>query len=978
MSSQNFNQSMSYFCGDSQATGLFMEAIYHGSNYLNPLNTKEQPNVINGTSLENILYAKNYSKSAKIPNMNDNDIHNQFVDFIIRTALFHREVDKSTQVSDAKINSNEIVTNGVKTMLKKQLKDILASDYDGMLKIKKWLYTDNATNSTPHITNPSNAITLELIGLTKYSSYFEYLNATCLLALLGALTTDVVPNVSNIEMFAKLKTIVPENTFDLSTSLVVNIKNMTIIDFINQLTGDCRDNKDANFTSLGNLCPGSFVSNAKTILNHLEQIYNTVNDKEVYMMINKNVLDVLVTHLYSTSSTILGGIPTLHDFIKNTDPNTNSDKVIEMIKENLKKMNTEQMRLSLETKLINALNSSIKVASNVLSVGSYTRVQNNRYATKLFENVFLNWENLDRDAREFYRVHLHLFKKKPDSLGHFSESLGWQDVNDMLDTPNYVKLLKRDEIRINLMKVDRMSPDVLFGRTLPFLPISDDSVKVWYTDAVKGHPVPLNISDLSETFFQDLYNCVYKSDTSVCRFNSMTLNIPSDFTKVEKNNADFSIADIMVIKNFIASRKQPQKTQVNESHSFESLFIEDMVSRTMYKRDESGQLYYVSADGKNVPYDGQFIKYETCLGSVLSGDNKTCSTLVRECLLSGDKNELSECMSKLQNANLFEVAHEEFENADPDVIVQILRTFGIGRVISLDPILGEMSVPQSFESWKDTRLNELRPALRNAILNDTKLCDYLKGAISFVTHNPAILNKNLRSQLNMRSKSIENDTYLKALGKTEYANLNETSIKHKLFDAQMFVKAITYPQIAITSRAHVTAPFNNVITGGGFIINPNQSLMKGGNPSWEDSIMRKLKRNGNTSYLVDLLMENLFSDMKSGGIPLNDSDYLKVKDGIKKLAHGEEKLTRYYSMLRALADLALFFKASGCVEPSDNIRELSLEDIVSRQDTLQYLYNNISSVQNCINENIQDQNSKCKELVGMYELLVGRAYSSNK
>jgi hypothetical protein len=117
-------------------------------------------------------------------------------------------------------------------------------------------------------------------------------------------------------------------------------------------------------------------------------------------------------------------------------------------------------------------------------------------------------------------------------------------------------------------------------------------------------------------------------------------------------------------------------------------------------------------------------------------------------------------------------------------------------------------------------------------------------------------------------------------------------------------------------------------------------------------------------------MDNLFEEMKNGGIPLNEVDHARIKDGIRKLAHGEQKLAKYYSMLRALTDLALFFKSSGCVPGDGEVRELSLETIKNRSDTLAYLYQNIGDVQNCISDGIDKQNSKCKELVDFYSTLV--------
>ena len=93
----SFEDSIKPFFGDSNASGHFVSANYEGNNYTKSINT-ENDTSIKGKLLESIIFAKNYK--TKENGMNDNDVHNQFVDFIVRTALFHRDIDKPTNIGN--------------------------------------------------------------------------------------------------------------------------------------------------------------------------------------------------------------------------------------------------------------------------------------------------------------------------------------------------------------------------------------------------------------------------------------------------------------------------------------------------------------------------------------------------------------------------------------------------------------------------------------------------------------------------------------------------------------------------------------------------------------------------------------------------------------------------------------------------------------------------------------------------------------
>lgn len=997
MSDQNFNQSIKHFCGGSNATGLFMEANYHGNNYISPVNSSREPELLYGTSLENIMFAKNYKQSSKQNGMTDNDIHNQYVDFIVRSALYHRELDNPTSVGSGLESVRNSLQEAIDELLSEKLGDLQGiGNLASLLDSQAWiLQSVDPSNYMPPRAPGSghgteNKLTLRLLGITENSKFYEYLNAVLLLLSLsqnlpvGGVFPMDANSLGRSLAHGPVK-LVNRTGFE-KTSKAATV-NGTFEDHLRKLVGDCDDAGNLGKQIFGNLCfvskfDGNSTNAAKNIDAILRKNNKLADKKQILQNITNKMINETLQFTLSTHREI-GGLTYLHNKFFN-ELRTNLaggvsgpdyQKQQQFVSDTLKQiLSNTNLMTSFKTNLLAGIFNVVRSLVNDKVNDAFTPVDRNSHATRLFENVFLNWQNLDREAREFYRAHVHIFRQVGNVRGQNSTlstaQTGWEDIRDRVEDANFLRSLNRGEIRINLMKDREGSVNVLFGKTLPFLPVIGLKAirNVWYTPANTTVPQSIPSNNLSETFLQDLYACVYNG--TGCNFNGIVLNLPTNYSQVESFTQDFSIEDILVIRNFIASRKNTSVALPSANPSFDALFVEDMVSQVTWRLDEQGNLYRLE-NGNKIPYSPDEITIDNCVGSRLAGDRVQCSRLVRECLMSGDKNALNDCIGNMRAANMFDVAQSECQHVDPHVAVQILRTFGIGRIVTKDPILGDINVPQPFDHWKKTTLSSLRPALREAIENDNKLCDYLKGVIAFVTMNPAILNANVtQNKVSLSTQPID-DPYLNSLKKTMYVNPYETQQEQKLFTAQSLIKTIQYPQMKISSSSQVTNPFNNITYGGnGIAVPASRSLAGGAASAQEESIMRKIKRNGSTSQLISTLMDNLFEEMKNNGIPLNDIDRTRINDGINKLSLGEKTLGKYYSMLRALTDLALFFKSSGTVQHNGELKELSLDTIKSRADTLAYLYQNIGDVQNCISNGIDGQNSKCKELVDFYSVLV--------
>lgn len=86
----SLKDSISLFFGESEKAVPFFNALYRNTNYSSCPNT-EKGTGLEGTEIFEMMLARNYNNKTGI---NDEDIHHEFIDFIVNTALLHKKFDE--------------------------------------------------------------------------------------------------------------------------------------------------------------------------------------------------------------------------------------------------------------------------------------------------------------------------------------------------------------------------------------------------------------------------------------------------------------------------------------------------------------------------------------------------------------------------------------------------------------------------------------------------------------------------------------------------------------------------------------------------------------------------------------------------------------------------------------------------------------------------------------------------------------------
>ena len=863
----SFENSFKPFFGDSNATADFVFANFEGSNdYDTPLNTKENPS-LDGKLIKNIIYAENYNNykgdSAKDGEMKRGDVHNEFVDFIVRTALFHRSIDKPTGMGPVLGRMYNSFYNAVKTVL----------------------------------SDSNNA------GL---KTQFDDLNTLIVNTLIVNKETDDV-------LKQKWK----------------------------KFIGNCKDDNNLCSTMMKHIYNDSSVkTNIMNIFNRIHWSIGGVQDTP------NNVYNIFMTNLSDDLKNSFGQYK--------INPTKSHDEFAKFIAKIANKNITKLVQ--------NKLNNSYTIHDAIDDVYK-----------KMITNIFGNWTNLAPEAKQFYKSQLNILHK-------YSENdTVWGDHMSELNKINTIsqnQLIDNDNMRFNLTKSTRGAQDTMFEHTLPFLHITNKQ-KLWYTNN-KKILTHIELSNNDTDIFKRIYRCVYNNDSIDIQSNTIhcpLTNLPNAYTSVESKIDGFNLNNIMVIRNYILAS---QNTTIQEDKSiplFSDLFKNSSIANptgVSYKRNAENKLVRVINGVESNDFDN--VQEENCAGTMLKPgigqSNDTCVELVGKCILSGDPKNLSFCLETLQDKNMFNVAQDELQNMNPKIAINILKTFGVRKYSKQDAQFGQIYVPESYENWyinitTNKENNTVNKTLIDAIKSNPKLTAYLQGVIAFITMHPSILNDHIKSTTVSSSIDQLDNKYLNALGKRLYRIPHQSTKEHILFDSAQLRQGIASPLFGVTAGQYMTPFYNAAVYPGMY------GVMQGGN-AIENSIEMKNRNNELSSGLMTTLMNNVYAELRTAGIVLNDKDQKRIQDGINTLKINEQKMIELYKMMKVLSNLTSFYKSTNCV-PTRHVNDFSIDQIRTRGDAIAYLQNNITDLKSCVEANIMQQNNMSSELVKYFSILFDTA-----
>ena len=555
----------------------------------------------------------------------------------------------------------------------------------------------------------------------------------------------------------------------------------------------------------------------------------------------------------------------------------------------------------------------------------------------LLQTVYAQWENLTDDVRKFYSTHLHLLVKTP---------FGWSKPTDSgviaaaaLNTPQ--------NVRLNLTKVDpnNSSSDILFATTLPLIPASVRGFRA--TDA-DNNLVTVNIpANVDRTYLlRNIYKSTYDTpfDASNNAFQAFENNTGFNINAIFRNldtSPEFNLNPNTFVKNCIlAHASSPSVSSKGASaataasanpDNFDDIYT-SLTSGVSYGRDETGALFRVDTDGKTkIPVtDDQLVASLNEPGCGTGVKGVDCRN-VSECILSGSPDKLARCL-KLQDKDMFVVGQKEVEKMHPKVALQLLKTFGFNP---RKEIPSGLVLPPSFDEWiKKVLPKAVNQKTYTDITNNRPLMEYLKGVVSIVRSNPAILDQNKSSSSGdcsdyARKAGIKRFVAPVKLG--DRASLNMSILEQGILTSTPRISGLP-----LTGLLGNVGRWNNmpVLLGSG--------VQKGGANSIEYTNAKALKN----------MFDVLYAEMARNGHELVGADKGRITNMVKKVSHLEEQL------FRIMEDLKLFNKLKGTLSIGHGpvgVEEVSLTEVVNAKSTAALMGNTVDNLMNSASVNINEQ-----------------------
>jgi hypothetical protein len=442
-----------------------------------------------------------------------------------------------------------------------------------------------------------------------------------------------------------------------------------------------------------------------------------------------------------------------------------------------------------------------------------------------------------------------------------------------------------------------------------------------------------------------LYNAAYASDPSrtlnvTCENGTKVVldNLQEKLELRPKNQFNLNIGKFTaaVIRCEDAERESDvlrASNPVSDELDYPFLTAYDMVYGKIWTYDSQAQKYYRVDDNNRKVYYDDLAKgnVDTCYATYLGNGKAGCDRVIK-CILDGRPETLKNCLADLSELDLWKVAANDAQKVGPDMVKLVLRKFGVQGKEETDSNGVTYKVPMSFDEWQQYVVSGFDQDVRETIMSNTNLINYLKGLIAICRSNPSILNKHNPSVV-----ARDNTPKLAAdIGLRRYVNPSASAKSPNEFFAEMLRNQTPPAPVSMSAvepflrgeyaNVSVISPLSTYVPsllGGNYYSTLNQSGGEGsynlaanlpGLPSRGTSFNRgdrenEIVKDGSASKFRALIA-NIYSAFSDVGLQLNPEDHKKILAVVKKMENYESQFARLCTVLITIVKLARFYGVS--------------------------------------------------------------------
>lgn len=759
---------------DRASLGLFFtnnENDYRANSFvqacLNPPYTepKNKDQTAPAESILSLAKSENYT----VDKHNPNDMHHQFVDFIIETALWHRKIDEPVGEHPTIVQINDVV-EAISQMVGYQY-----SSFDAQVtpknigssgeQLKTFLQpvgvftmTNFYALSMPVFHPPLATEDVRYSGLPGKRSggdVFKYMY------LIGRTSIPVL-EAYLAQLFEK---VMRSPSTDINGFIALNNNYLnTITEFITQILFEGKNTNwvDGKVDGAGNKLIGT------QDLFEYPSNYNSPNK-----MLGKKLQDASVSDVNA--------------LVQNTRNN-----IIAAIRQYLVDfcggLINDRKELSKDTKFPAAANYTSDVNNQwktehllpyvrdglIGFVTSLTELVQVAVASTLKDKLSLNHSDLSNDdvynfyknisktqgtVRELYMNNLRLLKK--------NDNKEWKGV----PITEHVSESDRKMYRLNFVKNPYGTAHTNFEYILPLVWSKYRFHQLWYS-MPNGKEQRISISSGSncEKILQDLYYKVYVSKS----INPLTIRLTHDPTQSvtingiwtpSTNQKFFEVDKNKIIQELFTSGTKAYRAATRGAIDLEMI---DVYSG-LYKLDSTGNIVLYK-DGRKIDINPKAIE-SNCMGTFVypSNDSAGCMDYITKCIKQtvnmSDGDRKTACINMLVNGTHgFVIPVDKLASSIyPKTVVDTLLALqfqGVPVTKSINGSPVSYLMCESVNEW----LSRLNSDVADKVRGNNDLLRYLNTFVNFVNRNPGLLPKN-------RNVSFSNSTDLSSLEYTKKYNI---------------------------------------------------------------------------------------------------------------------------------------------------------------------------------------------------------------
>jgi len=820
---------------------------------------------------QSLAVASSYSN--KQSGMNDNDLHNEFVDFVVETALWHKRIDIPIGESAVTQNIRDAVRNHMKILGDNTSTDLKRFNGTGAVKedpADQFHYWGSPSGGHDDVLGmnsrgvfPFNKQTRRPVDYYEHKYGTKFTGVVC---WLEALLTYLVYNVRTYLLKNKplavtdsdyLKNVDnPDKGVRYVGETIAKMLYGSTVEIGGQfeLVGEKKHPKEYILESFKNSGISASLAEAysNTILAELQkELTNIVEGyaRGVFAHYNQNK-----NSLVDTVDPTTGDLNALYSF----------DPEVALV----------QSRFPLFVKHIedHAANTIIRFYKQYAQSASYkhpTLADSRVYELYRSLNEYVT-SRKDDNVAKYLEENITLMENKNGS---------WTNVGLKTSVSS-----NKDSYRLNLLKSPVGSRDIRVSTLLPVFQQSYSS-GIWYTSAKDKRVVEASTRKVfPDKFLKELYMKVYGHQGSGQYFTAQfppimstsELYLPTEYKGVSSKYFgvdDNKLIQALLNRDITAVQNVKAGTVPYDVNDF---YV------GIYSVDEKGDILR-----NGVKFNiSETMLQNNCLGTHLMPSNgPECTSYVSECLnnvngLSGD-DRLTKCvgyLSKIKHFNMdINQATTEFH---PSIVLNTIKALNFRAMPRTKQINGRVVdylECQSVSGW----LSELRnsgnsdkKAVADQVEGNNALYAYLSSMVAYINANPGLLDKNKGKALS-KPLPLDDPPYSKVYNTRLY---RKPDILQKMYSLGHYLHRVVYPMQLIASQrggSRVRIPSMNKF------VPISRMSQHGGDPE-------KYKTGSNT---LRKLYDRLTNELKSKGKTISGNSVQKIQSLLEKYEQAESNLS---------------------------------------------------------------------------------------